>query len=686
MKIVIIIQARMDSTRLPRKVLFDLEGKSVLQRVYERSCDVKNIDKAIIATTVTKEDDELVYFCHKNDIPIFRGSKEDVLDRYYRAAKMHHADAIIRITGDCPLIDPQEVDKVVEKYINGGFDFVSNYQPPMLPDGLDASIGSFSAYEKSWHEAKLKSEREHVTPYIINHPADFKVDSVTYDKNYSHLRWTVDEPEDYEFIRKIYKQIKENHIYGHLNEVLNILQENPELNQINSKFERNEGLKKSETNDKIIILNTNFNKSGSLLKRGKKTIPIAASTYSKSYRYFCEGAAPAILERGLGSHVWDVDENEYIDYVLALGPVSVGYNDKRVNKAIKDQLKKGLSFSLTTELEIKLAEKLIEIIPCAEMVKFVKNGSDATAAAVRLARAHTKRDIILCCGYHGWQDWYIGTTENDLGVPQSIKKLTLPFPYNNIKALEKLFCENKDNVAAVIIEPISLQLPRPGYLESVKEVTHKNGALLIFDEVVTGFRLSLAGGQEYFGVIPDMAAFGKAMANGMAISALVGRRDILNLIEEGAFISTTFGGETLAIAAALKTIEILEKEKAFEKFASLGSLLMEGMKKIVLDLNLNNFVEFIGLPFHFGVKFKDIDQLTAFDLFSVFQQEAIRRGILTLGVHNFCLAHSEEDIKATLEAYTYAFELTKQAIDASSVDGILRGGKFSPIFKRDSSR
>lgn len=429
-----------------------------------------------------------------------------------------------------------------------------------------------------------------------------------------------------------------------------------------------------------------FDKSFSLLSRAKDIMPAGASTYSKSYRYFSEGATPAFLKRGLGSHVWDVDGNEYIDYVLALGPVIVGYNDPRINKAIIEQMEKGISFSLTTEIEVSLAEKLVEIIPCAEMVKFVKNGSDATTAAVRLARAFTKREKILCCGYHGWQDWYVGTTQNDLGVPQCVKELTIPFPYNDIVSLETLFYENKGDVAAVIMEPMSLELPVSSYLAAVKELTNKNGALLIFDEVVTGFRMGLGGAQAYFGVVPDMASFGKAMGNGMAVSALVGRKDILTLIEEGAFVSTTFGGESLALAAALKNIEILEKENAFERFSTLGSILLKGMKRIVASLNLENYVDFLGLPYHFAVKFREIEQLTHFDLLTVFQQETVKRGVLMLGVHNFCLAHTEDDIAATLDAYQHAFACVKKAIEKRTVDGILEGKRIVPMFKRDSSR
>ena len=433
-------------------------------------------------------------------------------------------------------------------------------------------------------------------------------------------------------------------------------------------------------------MSTDFSASKALLARAKHSIPVAASTYSKSYRYFCEGAAPAFLRKGNGSHVWDVDGNEYIDYVLALGPIIVGYNQPEINKAIVDQMQSGISFSLTTELEVELAEKLIRIIPCAEMVKFVKNGSDATTAAVRLARAYTQRDIVLCCGYHGWHDWYVGTTQCDLGVPESVKQLTGTFAYNDIESLHKAFEQNKNRVAAVIMEPMSLELPESGFLESVKQLTHENGALLVFDEVVTGFRLGLSGAQGYFKVVPDMATFGKAMGNGMPISVIAGRRDVLSLIEEGAFISTTFGGECLSIAAALRTIEILEGADPFTRFTALGTRLMKGMSGIISDLELAGKVELIGMPYHFAVKFTDSGKLESVDLLSVFQQEAIRNGILTLGVHNFCLAHTESDIDTTIDAYRSAFELVKEALEHDSLSGILRGGKISPIFKRDDTR
>ncbi len=249
MRIVVVIQARMGSTRLPGKVMLDLAGKPVVQRVYERACRISGVDEVVIATTTARRDDELAEFCSSKGFPVYRGSEEDVLDRYYRAAKLYSADAIVRITADCPLIAPIEVDKVIDLFVKGGFDYVSNNQPPMLPVGLDASIGSFAAYERSWYEAKLKSEREHVTQYIRKHPELFKIGSVTYSNDYSHHRWTLDEQEDYEFLSKVYDKLAEKNLYGHFEDVLMVLEENPDLPSINSRFGRYEGLRRSLMQD-----------------------------------------------------------------------------------------------------------------------------------------------------------------------------------------------------------------------------------------------------------------------------------------------------------------------------------------------------------------------------------------------------------------------------------------------------
>ncbi|MCL6648799.1 MAG: aminotransferase class III-fold pyridoxal phosphate-dependent enzyme, partial [Chloroflexi bacterium] len=258
-------------------------------------------------------------------------------------------------------------------------------------------------------------------------------------------------------------------------------------------------------------------RSLALKARAARRIPTLAQTFSKAPTQFVQGVAPVYLERGAGSHVWDVDGNEYIDYPMALGPVILGHNEPAVTAAAIAQLERGIAFSLPHPLELELAELLVEVIPCAEMVRFGKNGSDATSGAIRAARALTGRDLIACCGYHGWQDWFIGTTSRSRGVPAAVRALTRVFRYNDLASLEQVFAEHPGQVAAVILEPVGVVPPQPGFLEGVRELAHRHGALLIFDEVVTGFRLALGGAQQLFGVTPDLACFGKALGNGFPV-------------------------------------------------------------------------------------------------------------------------------------------------------------------------
>ena len=426
-----------------------------------------------------------------------------------------------------------------------------------------------------------------------------------------------------------------------------------------------------------------YAKSEKLLERAKKVTPLGAQTYSKSYRYFCEGNAPSFIDRGEGCKVWDIDGNEYIDFICALGPVTVGYNDRRINEAIIKQLNKGISFSQSTELEVELAEKLTQIIPCAEMVRFVKNGSDATTAAIRLARAYTGRDVVALCGYHGMHDWSIGSTANNRGVPRPICELTKTFNYNDIDSLNELFDEFKDKIAAVILEPIQVNGPIEGYLEALREITTKNGAILIFDEIVSGFRYALGGASELYNVTPDIAAFGKGMGNGMPISVVAGKREIMQLIEQGVFISTTFGGETLSLAAALETIKILEQPNTYKHVWNLGNMMLKGLNDIISDKKLSDVVITSGLAPHAGVQFEGKGSLDYLDINSIFQQGIIEEGILSVGINNINLSHSENEIRTYLEAVELSLDDINSALKQDSTVGILRAGKVNPVFKRN---
>ena len=426
--------------------------------------------------------------------------------------------------------------------------------------------------------------------------------------------------------------------------------------------------------------NRNLNESFGYLARAEKVIPALAQTFSKAPRYLVRGVYPAYLRRGEGGHVFDVDGNEYIDYILGLGPVTLGYNYPRVNEAIVRQLQDGISFSLPHPLEIELAELLTEVIPCAEMVRFSKTGSEVNSAAIRAARAYTGREKIAYCGYHGWHEWYSVTTTRNKGIPIALRELILPFEYNDITSLEKLFEQHQGEIATVIMEPVRLQPPLNSFLEKVRDLVHHNGALLIFDEIVSGFRMSLGGGQEYFGVTPDLATLGKGMANGMPMSAVVGKKEVMKEFEE-VFFSTTFGGEALSLAASLATIQEMQQKKVIEHIWKIGERLTKGFNNLAKTLH----VDAISIGFHCHPMFmlRDRRGTESPEVKSLFMQELVKRGILIhSGAINLCFSHDNNDIDRTLEAIEDALKIVRKAVAANKVGEMLEGEVFQPVFKR----
>jgi glutamate-1-semialdehyde 2,1-aminomutase len=270
-----------------------------------------------------------------------------------------------------------------------------------------------------------------------------------------------------------------------------------------------------------------YARSEELLERALRTIPLGSQTFSKSKTQYPHGVSPYFVTRGKGGHVWDADGNEYVDFISSLAAVTLGHGDPDVQAAVAAQLEDGVIFSLPHPLEMEVAERLVAMVPCAEKVRFGKNGSDATSGAVRIARAFTGRDHVAVCGYHGWQDWYIGATARNRGVPKAVRELTHTFPFNDLLALEALLASHPAGFAAVMMEPMNVSDPAPGYLQAVKELAHRHGALLIFDETITGFRFANGGAQALFGVTPDLATFGKGIANGYPLAAVAGRADVM---------------------------------------------------------------------------------------------------------------------------------------------------------------
>jgi len=421
-----------------------------------------------------------------------------------------------------------------------------------------------------------------------------------------------------------------------------------------------------------------FTKSNQLFKKVKKVIPLASQTFSKSYLQYIKGAAPLFITYGKGSYVWDIDGNKYVDFVNALLPVILGYQYKAVDEAIKKQLKKGIIFSLASPLEYELAQLLIKHIPCAEMVRFGKNGSDVTAGAVRLARAVTGREHIALCGYHGWHDWCIGTTTRRLGIPKSTQKLSHKFIYNNINSLKKILAKHK--LAAVIMEPINYVDPEKGFLEEVKKITHQHEALLIFDEIITGFRFSLGGAQKLLKVTPDLATFGKSMANGMPISALVGRRKYMKKVED-IFYSFTMGGETLSIAAAIATIKEIEKKKVVNNIWKKGKYLQDNTNKLLKKNGLDGIIKIMGKPCWQVFIIENINRYSGFDIKSYLQQELLQAGFLWFGQHNISYSHTKGDFDRLLQVYEKIFKNLKNLLDTGKLKENLVSRPITPIFK-----
>jgi glutamate-1-semialdehyde aminotransferase len=422
-----------------------------------------------------------------------------------------------------------------------------------------------------------------------------------------------------------------------------------------------------------------FEKNNAAYSRACRTIPLASQTFSKSYMQWVKGAAPLFIDKGDGCRITDVDGNEYIDYVLGLLPIVLGYGDADVDSAIVAQLEKGIVFPLAHPLEIELSEQLVRLIPCAEMVRFGKNGSDATTGAIRLARAHTGRDKVAICGYHGWHDWYIGTTTRRLGVPKAVQALSATFPYNDADALEALFKKEPDAYAAVILEAGGTQVPAPGFLERLRELTDKYGVVLIFDEIITGFRMHMGGAQAHYGVTPDLACFGKAMANGMPISALVGRAPIMKKMED-IFFSTTFGGEVLSIAAAIATLDKLEREKVVPRLWRRGELLRDAANATLRQRGLGELVSFAGEGWWPRVKLGELP-IDNNLMVSLLRQELCANGLLLGASFNLCLAHDDDSIMAeTITAIDTAAGIVRDALDSSDPKSYLRGEMVQPTF------
>lgn len=419
-------------------------------------------------------------------------------------------------------------------------------------------------------------------------------------------------------------------------------------------------------------------KSQALYHRGLQVQHPITQTLAKGPGQFSKGVAPIYLKKGKGARVWDVDGNEYIDYNMGIGPLSLGYCIPEIDSAIQEQLKDGITFSLMHPLEVELAEKIKQIIPNAEAVKFSKTGADVTSAAVRVARAFTGRDKVFCCGYHGWHDWYIGITSRGKGIPEALKNLSFTFAFNDIESIKNALDET---VACVILEPFIFEKPQEGFLQELAEICQANGTLLIFDEMWSGFRIALGGAQEFFGIKPDLATYSKACANGMPLAILTGRTDVMSLFDEEVFSFTTFGGEALSLAASMATIEFMETHQVPEVLATKGAFMQDSYNQLAKDLGMDHITSCVGYPCRSMLTYQAPGQ-DALVLKTFMQQELLQKGILWGGFHNMCFSHTQEDMEYTIRAYAEILPRLKAAIDADNVRGLLKGEVLEAVFRK----
>lgn len=413
-------------------------------------------------------------------------------------------------------------------------------------------------------------------------------------------------------------------------------------------------------------------KSNELWADAQKYILSGCQLYSKGPETHIKGVSPIYIERGEGAHVWDPDGNEYIDYDMGLGPIVLGYQYKAVDDAVVAQLKKGMGFSLVAPPEVEYAKMCVENIPCADKVRFLKTGSSATEAAVRIARAYTGRKHIIRGEYHGWHEWTTAAESvRQGGIIDEVRNYVHKFEYNDLDGLAEYFNKYQGQIAAVIIEAVQVDAPKNNFLEEVKKMCHDNGALLIFDEVVNGFRFALGGAQEYFGVIPDMATYGKASANGMPLSIVAGRRDIMDAADKKVFISTTFGGECLSLAAGIATMKEIKEKNVNKRLFHIGNKMQTEFRKLARDLDVP--IDLAGYPVRLDLRYSDYEGKHDWLYNSIFMQECVKRGVL-LGWHIFpCFSHTDEDIEFTLNVFEDAMLVYRKALKSGHPERFMEG-------------
>jgi len=668
MKTSIIIQARMSSTRLPGKVLKTIENIPIIELITKRLKKSKFTDDIIVATSNIKSNKPLLDFLKRKKIKYFCGSENDVLSRFYYAATKNKSEIIVRITADCPLADPMLVDNFIKDFKKSKVDYLSNTNPWTYPDGLDVEVFSYNLLKEAHKKANKKHRKN--GGVLISFLKDNKKYLIKNKKsliknNFSKLRLTVDEQVDLDLIRNLFKKLKPD-IYFNYKKIEAVYKKNKNLFKKNSYLSLNEG--------------SQLDKAQKIWKRANSIILGGNSLLSKNPNMFLPNKWPTYYTKAKGCRIWGVDKKIYYDMsLMGVGTNILGYCNNQVDKAVSNAVRLGNMSSLNCVEEVLLAEKLLDMHQWANKVKFARTGGEANALAVRIARAASGKDNVAFCGYHGWHDWYLSANIkskssldkhlipglNPLGVPKSLANSSFGFNYGNYTELTQIV--NNHNIGTIKMEISRNTKPNVKFLKQVRNLATKKNIILIFDECTTGFRQSFGGLHKTIGVMPDMAILGKALGNGYAITAILGKDGIMNKAKNS-FMSSTFWSERIGPVAALKTLEIMERDKTWVTITKLGNHLISIWKKLAKRHKLK--INIYGIPSlaKFSIQSKNFQSYKTY-----ISQEMLKKGFLgSNGVymstsHNYRMLKKYESI---VDKIFYDISRCEKGID--SIDEILK--------------
>jgi glutamate-1-semialdehyde 2,1-aminomutase len=670
-----IIQARCESTRFPNKIIEKFKNSTLIEILLSRVKLCKKIDKIIVVTSDDKRNQKLIKILKKNNINYLVGSKNNVLERYYLAAKKYKIKTIIRLTGDNPLIDPFLIDQFVNEFKKNNIDYLADSNPPTYPDGMDIEVFNFQSLEKIYLSKSSTFEKEHVTTKLIN-SRFFKKKIKKFYSDYSFIRLTVDEKKDLKTVYNVLKFFYPK-INFKLKDIINLYKKKPKLFDNNKSILRNEG--------------AYLNEGQKLWKRAKEIIPGGNMFISKRPDLFLPKFWPSYYEKAKGCNIWGLDKKKYIDFnLMGVGTNLLGYSRKEIDNSVHEAINKGNMSSLNCQEEVLLAEKLVDMHPWSAKAKFARTGGEANAMAIRIARSYSKRDNIAVCGYHGWHDWYLSANLNNKGndqlknhllpglgssgVLKNMKNSVFTFEYNNINQLIKIIKQN--NIGTIFMEVSRSFSPKNNFLEQVRDLANKNKIVLIFDECSSGFRETFGGLHLKYNVNPDICMFGKALGNGYAITAIIGRDKIMSCASKS-FISSTFWSERIGYVAALSALKTMEKNKSWEYVTDFGKKIKKAWSDLARKHEL--LIQIYGL-----------DALPSFSINSpnflkyktYITQEMLKHNYLASNSVYVSTAHKNHHLRDYLVILDKIFKEIKKCEEGFDITKLLDGPICESSFKR----